>query len=311
MIDPSMAAAFVAVADTLSFTRAATQLGLSQPQVSLRVRKLEAQVGFALFSRTTRQVAMTYEAARAWRRKRAVVDACRGAEAFIDQLERSRMGALRFGSPEVTMRHPIRGSLLRGFMERYSTTRLEISIGVTTDLVDRLQAGDVDALLLYRFVDREGRAPPAWQDVIAIERAVGSLIVPQDHALARLGVIASHDIAGQEIVLSPGTQCPDVIDEIVAQLRRLGARHRSAPESHRTTLQYFALNNRLPYFDWTAEGLPPPPPPGGAVLRAFDDGQFMHELCLVTRRADQQGPIRGLRRLAQEISGLEPLARSA
>src|SRR4029077_19911949 len=51
--------AFVAVAEHASFTRAATQLGISNPSLSHAIRSLEDQLGVRLLNRTTRNVALT------------------------------------------------------------------------------------------------------------------------------------------------------------------------------------------------------------------------------------------------------------
>src|SRR5258708_11466937 len=51
--------AFVAVAEHASFTRAATQLGISNPSLSHGIRSLEDQLGVRLLNRTTRSVALT------------------------------------------------------------------------------------------------------------------------------------------------------------------------------------------------------------------------------------------------------------
>jgi DNA-binding transcriptional LysR family regulator len=56
--------AFIAVAETLSFTRAAARLGLSGNAVSLRVQRLEERLRTKLFVRTTRHVALTDEGER-------------------------------------------------------------------------------------------------------------------------------------------------------------------------------------------------------------------------------------------------------
>ncbi len=50
-------AAFVAVAEERSFTRAATKLGVSQSALSQTIRSLEARLGIRLLTRTTRSVA--------------------------------------------------------------------------------------------------------------------------------------------------------------------------------------------------------------------------------------------------------------
>ncbi len=57
--DPELLRTFLAVAQSLSFTRAGTGLNLCQPTVSQHVRRLEQAVGRPLFVRDTRSVTLT------------------------------------------------------------------------------------------------------------------------------------------------------------------------------------------------------------------------------------------------------------
>ncbi|MGK5731600.1 LysR family transcriptional regulator [Streptomyces sp. URMC 124] len=63
-IEPRLLRAFVAVAEEMHFTRAATRLFTAQQALSRDVRRLEARLGGELFARTTRQVALTAEGER-------------------------------------------------------------------------------------------------------------------------------------------------------------------------------------------------------------------------------------------------------
>ena len=56
VFEPAQLRSFLAVAETLSFTKAAERLGLAQPTVSQHVRKLEAAAKRVLVSRDTRDV---------------------------------------------------------------------------------------------------------------------------------------------------------------------------------------------------------------------------------------------------------------
>ncbi|GAA0497236.1 LysR family transcriptional regulator [Streptomyces sp. NPDC046215] len=63
-IEPRLLRAFAAVAEELHFTRAAARLHLAQQALSRDIRRLEVRLGAQLFTRTTRQVALTPEGAR-------------------------------------------------------------------------------------------------------------------------------------------------------------------------------------------------------------------------------------------------------
>ena len=59
MFEPAQLRSFLAVAETLSFTKAAERLGLAQPTVSQHVRKLETAAKRVLVARDTRDVRLT------------------------------------------------------------------------------------------------------------------------------------------------------------------------------------------------------------------------------------------------------------
>ncbi|MFJ8640307.1 MULTISPECIES: LysR family transcriptional regulator [unclassified Streptomyces] len=87
--DPRLLRAFVAVAEELHFTRAAARLYVAQQALSRDIRRLERELGRALFVRTTRQVALTPDGERLLPHARRVLDAHAALRAaFADPADR-------------------------------------------------------------------------------------------------------------------------------------------------------------------------------------------------------------------------------
>lgn len=95
-------ATFIAVADALSFSRAAETLGLSRVTVSTQLKVLEARLGVRLLQRTTRSVRLT-EAGSTFRNALAgVLPQIRQAELAATSFQHEAVGRLRIsGAPEM------------------------------------------------------------------------------------------------------------------------------------------------------------------------------------------------------------------
>jgi DNA-binding transcriptional LysR family regulator len=115
---------FLAVADELSFTRAARKLSVAQQTLSEGIAQLENLLGMRLFERASRPVRLT-DAAAAWRPDAA--DALAAAERAQDTARRLRAGhtdRLRVGLA-ATAAFPLTPALLAAFRDRHP--RIELS----------------------------------------------------------------------------------------------------------------------------------------------------------------------------------------
>lgn len=138
---------FVAVAETKSFSAAGRQLGVSQPTVSQRIRRLEKQTGRPLFARDTRHVSLTDggEAMMGFARRalRAIDDA---QAYFAGPAERSR---IRFGAADdLALTHL--PDILRDFRRKHPHINVEITVGQSASLFRRLKAGTLDLVYVRR-----------------------------------------------------------------------------------------------------------------------------------------------------------------
>lgn len=317
-VDPGLATCFAAVAEAKSFTQAAVRLGLTQPQVSLRIAKLEHQLGFPLLARTTRQVELTQMGKSFLPYAQDIARACDAARAFAASLESRQAKVFRVGSPEISLAQHVRRELLIGFMDRYPRIQLDTCIMNLRVLWDKLIHGELDAVLSYKVVVN-GRRPPSPQgcDEVPLLHTVGHICVPKESPLAKLKVLSSQDLAGQSMVISPGKDCPNVIEDLEISLRRMGVNTCMAPETHRPTLEYMAQSRRLLCFQWTERGVPPPPAPDEMVVLPLEDDLFVLELSIMTQRGSRSMLARRFIDMAKEVAAshahdeFAPVARAS
>ncbi len=139
--------AFVTIAETESFTRAAARLGLTQPAVSLQMRRLEAQLDRRLFDRSHGAVHLTVQGGDLLpqaRRLLAVND-----EIVAGLRETEVEGDVRFGAPEDLASTHL-PTIIARFAERHPRVRLSVSCDFTANLMTSLSQGRLDLALVKR-----------------------------------------------------------------------------------------------------------------------------------------------------------------
>jgi DNA-binding transcriptional LysR family regulator len=135
-------AAFLAVAEERSFTRAAAKLGTSQSALSYTVRRLETRLGVRLLNRTTRSVAPTQGGEQLLRTLRPAFDQINSELASLGELREKPAGAIRITANDHaadTILWPVISRLL----PMYPDIKVEIDVdyGLTDIVTDRYDAG--------------------------------------------------------------------------------------------------------------------------------------------------------------------------
>ncbi|WP_026536596.1 LysR family transcriptional regulator [Arthrobacter sp. H14] len=145
MFDPVQLRTFLAVAETLSFTRAAERLELSQPTVSQHIRKLESAAGRILITRDTREVRMTDNGDAMAGFARTILASHEAAAAYFSGS--AMRGRLRFGMADDLA---ITGlpRILRNFRQLYPHINLELTVSQSDRLHRKLRSGQLDLVFI-------------------------------------------------------------------------------------------------------------------------------------------------------------------
>jgi len=135
-------AAFLAVAEERSFTRAAAKLGTSQSALSHTVRRLESRLGLRLLTRTTRSVATTEAGDRLIETLRPALAEIDGRLIALTELREKPAGTIRLTAGEHAAESILLPALAR-LLPHYPDIKVEISVDLSlTDIVtERFDAG--------------------------------------------------------------------------------------------------------------------------------------------------------------------------
>ncbi|CAM5464452.1 MULTISPECIES: LysR substrate-binding domain-containing protein [Actinomycetes] len=199
---PSLAQlrAFVAVAEHLHFREAAAEIGMSQPALSGAVSALEEALGVQLLERTTRKVLLSPAGERVAARARTVLEAVGD---LMEEAEAARApftGVLRLGVIP-TVAPYLLPTVLRLVHDRYPDLDLQVHEEQTGSLLDGLQQGRLDLLLLAVPLG----APTITELPLFDEDFV--LVAPQDHWLGGRGDIPREALKDMDLLLLDEGHC--------------------------------------------------------------------------------------------------------
>ncbi|QIE26682.1 HTH-type transcriptional regulator PgrR (plasmid) [Caballeronia sp. SBC1] len=148
---------FLSVAQHRSFRRAAAELGVTPSAVSQTVRVLEARIGAALFTRTTRSVGLTEAGERFLSRAKPAFEELVAASDVARGLGQRPAGLLRLSVPRAVvpiLLEPLIASFCRAYPE------VEVEIAASKELIDLAAEGFDAGIRLGQFVDADMVAVP-------------------------------------------------------------------------------------------------------------------------------------------------------
>ncbi len=189
---------FEAVARHLNFTRAAEELHLSQPAVSMQIRQLEEGMGLALFEQIGRRTQLTEAGREMYHYARAVDDLLGEAEEVAETLRSGAGGRLRISVASTANAFATR--LLAAFVRQHPGVRFALDVTNRETLLRELEENQTDLVIMGR--------PPEGLDLVTEAFMDNPLVViaPPGHPMVRRSRIPLKDLEEEPFVVrEPGS----------------------------------------------------------------------------------------------------------
>ena len=201
---------FEAVARSLSFSRAAEQLHLTQPAVSMQVKSLEEEAGLPLTEQIGKKIFLTDAGVELARHARLIAQQLRDASEAMAALSGVRRGRLSIGVVSTAKYFAPR--LLTVFRARHPGIDLRLGVHNREEIVRQLAGNEIDLAIM-------GRPPQEIEtldDVFAEHPLV--IIAAPDHPLAKRRKIAAAEL-GQEafLIREPGSGTRSAMERYFAE----------------------------------------------------------------------------------------------
>ncbi|MEL3951259.1 LysR family transcriptional regulator [Streptomyces sp. LNU-CPARS28] len=217
---------FAAVADAGGFSRAAERLGIVQSAVSQQVRRLERELGVALFDRSTRHVRLSAAGERLLPEARAVLTAAHRTRQVAADIASGAEGLLRLGTVQGPGDRTYR--LLDALRRTAPRLRVRLRRLPLTERLAAVRAGELDAALVRAATTAPGlELLPVWRDPLYVA-------LPEDHPAATQQ-LRLEQLADLPLRLAPREHNPPFHDLVTGALRAAGAEPPLGPPF--TTLQ--------------------------------------------------------------------------
>src|SRR3989449_2615656 len=187
--------AFVAIAESGTFTAGAVRVHVTQAAISMQIRQLENETGTRLFVRAPRRVILTEAGERLLERAYLILREHDAAREELAALTGAERGRLRIGSASAMVSADPLPQILKDLREKYPGVETSVVSGTSALLVQQVLAGELDAAFVSLPVEARGIQTEVLSEDYLV--AIGS---PR-HKLAKQKVISAYSLAGEKLIL--------------------------------------------------------------------------------------------------------------
>jgi DNA-binding transcriptional LysR family regulator len=201
---------FEAVADHLSFSRAAEELHLTQPAVSMQVQALADHAGLPLFEQMGKKIYLTIAGEELLRHARRIAQQLREAGEAVAAIRGAKGGRIILGVVSTAKYFAPR--ILVAFKKLYPESELRLRVHNRETIVRLLEENQIDLAMM-------GVPPKDFETVASMFADQPHVIVaPTDHPLAGRRRIEPADLAGEPLLVrEPGSGTRGAMERFFAE----------------------------------------------------------------------------------------------
>lgn len=227
--------AFVAIAESGTFTAGAERVHVTQAAISMQIRQLETETGTRLFIRAPRKVLLTEAGEKLLERARVILREHDAALEEMAALTGAHRGRLRIGTASAGVSSEQLPHVLSELRKKHPGAETSVTSGTSAQLIEHVLAGELDAAFVSLPVEARGVQTEMLNEDYLV--AIGS---PR-HKLAKQKVLSAYALAGEKLILGErGGNTRRLIDEffekagvtinVAMELSRLAAIKRMVEE---------------------------------------------------------------------------------
>jgi DNA-binding transcriptional LysR family regulator len=204
--------AFVAIAESGTFTAGALRVHVTQAAISMQIRQLENEIGAKVFVRAPRHVILTEAGEHLLRRARQMLREHDAAIDEIAELAGAERGRLRIGSASAMVLTDQLPIILTELRKQHPRAEITVTSGTSESLVDQILAGELDIAFVSLPVDARG----IQTERLSEDQLVA--IASPHHKLSKQKTISAYTLAGERLILGErGGNTRRLIDQFFAQ----------------------------------------------------------------------------------------------
>lgn len=211
---------FIAVAEELSFTRAAQRLHLSQPPLSQQIQALEQDLGVRLLERDKRNVALTAPGRLFLDQARQILAMADEARTQVAEAAAGFSGHLKLAYTVSVSFHPALPQTLLRLGQNAPNVRVWLSEMYSEPQFSALRNGQIDVGFVRDVPTHEDDARALRIDVIDREPLV--LALPSGHRLAGRQRVELSEVVGDPFVVQPRELAATLYDRLVRLAAKAG-----------------------------------------------------------------------------------------